>query len=338
MPATRLSDIIVPEVFFGYMDTYTKERTEIFRSGGFMRMDADLASKLAGGGRTFNVPFWKDLADDESQTANDDPNDLSTPANIGTGRDICRRQFRTKSWSTMNLTSDLAGDDPMQAILRRVNMYWERQFQSVLVNTLRGVFEDNIANYSGDMVYDIATDSASAITAAEKVSAEAILEAKQTMGDAANDLVTLVMHSVVFTELQKQNLIDYLPDSQGVVNFPTYLGYRVVIDDGCPAVAGTNRTTYWTFLMGRDAIGWAEVPPANMPVETDTVPAAGAGSGAEILYTRRQYALHPYGIKWTDSSVAGEFPTFAELRTASNWDRVYEERKQIPMALLQTNG
>jgi hypothetical protein len=28
----------------------------------------------------------------------------------------------------------------------------------------------------------------------------------------------------------------------------------------------------------------------------------------------------------------------AELRLAANWDRVYPERKQIPLALLITNG
>jgi hypothetical protein len=48
--------------------------------------------------------------------------------------------------------------------------------------------------------------------------------------------------------------------------------------------------------------------------------------------------MHPYGIKWTDTSVGGEFPTVAELRLAANWDRVYPERKQIPLALLITNG
>jgi hypothetical protein len=60
--------------------------------------------------------------------------------------------------------------------------------------------------------------------------------------------------------------------------------------------------------------------------------------GAETIYTRRQFAIHPYGIKFTDASVGGEFPTNAELRLAANWDRVYAERKQIPMADLITNG
>ena len=56
-------------------------------------------------------------------------------------------------------------------------------------------------------------------------------------------------------------------------------------------------------------------PPAK-PVETDNVPAAGDGAGVESLWTRRQFMIHPYGIKWTDTSVAGEFPSNAELRLA----------------------
>ena len=72
MAVTRLSDAIVPEVFFNYMLKKTETKSNIFQSG-VMRKDADLAKKLAGGGRTFNVPFWKDLDDTESNVASDDP-------------------------------------------------------------------------------------------------------------------------------------------------------------------------------------------------------------------------------------------------------------------------
>ena len=80
------------------------------------------------------------------------------------------------------------------------------------------------------------------------------------MGDASDVLDTIFMHSVVYTNLAKQNLIDFIPDSEGKVRFPTYLGYQVVKDDGCPAVAGTNRPMYHTYLVGKNAIGWAESP------------------------------------------------------------------------------
>lgn len=145
------------------------------------------------------------------------------------------------------------------------------------------------------------------------------------------------MHSVVYTRLQKQQLITFIPPARGEVKIPTYLDYEVIVSDTCAAVAGTNRTNYSTYLVGRGAFAWAEVPPPQ-PVEVERIPAQGRGQGVDQLWTRRQYAMHPYGIKFTNTTVTDESPTNSELALAVNWDRVYAERKQIAMAELVTNG
>ena len=336
MAVVRLSDVIVPEVFFSYMAKDTTDLTEIFRSG-ILRSDGEVAAKLGGGGRTFNVPFWNDLDNTEAGIASDNPAVASTPGVVTASRDICRRQVRTRSWSTADLSGVLAGSDPMTRILSRVTAYWDRQFQSYLVKTLTGLFADNSANDSSDMINDIGTDSAAAVTSAELIPAEAIIDTAYTMGDNASVLKTLIVHPTVMKRLKKLNLIDFIPDSEGRIAFERYLGYLVVEDDGVYTVTGTNRTEYWSYLVGPGALAWAEVPVAT-PVEVERDPEKGNGMGVETLYTRRQFVMHPYGIKWTDTTVGGEFPSNAELATAGNWDRVYAERKQIPIAALVTNG
>lgn len=336
MSTVRLSDVVVPEMFSGYMTKDTMQKMAFYQTG-VMRADADLASKLAGGGITFQVPFWKDLDDSESDTASDDPDSHSTPSALTTGKDQARRQVRTKSWSTMNLTQELAGSDPMQRIVNRTGDYWSRQFDDIALASVRGVFADNIANDSGDMVKDISIDTAGTPAASNLFNAEAVMDTAQTMGDAKEALKLIVMHSVVSTRLDKLDLIDFRPDSTGKIMVPYYQGFRVHVSDRSTVIVGSNQTMYHTYLFGNDAIGWAESPVAK-PVETDSEPSAGDGMGMEILYTRRQVAIHPYGVKWTETSVGGLFPTNAELRLAANWDRVYSERKQIPMALLISNG
>lgn len=336
MAVTRISDVIVPEVFLPYMMKETKTKSAIFQSG-ILRSDPSLSGFLSGGGRTTNVPFWKDLADTESNVANDNPASDATPEKLTSGKDVAARQVRTQGWSSARLAAELAGDDPMRAIGSRVSAYWVRQFQKILVASLHGVYLDNNTNDSGDMVNDIGSDSSSAVTDAELVSAEAIIDTRQTMGDAMSDLRTLIMHSVVYSRLSKQNLIDFIPNSDGKVTFPTYLGYNVIVDDGVKTIAGSNRTKYVTYLLGADAIAFNEVPPMKA-VAVDNDESAANGMGVDELWTRRQFIMHPYGIKWTDSSVAGEFPTNTELATAANWDRVYAERKQIPVAFMLTNG
>lgn len=336
METTRLSDVIVPEVFNDYMVKDTRQVMAFYQTG-VLRADEDLGSKLAGGGRTFNVPFWRDLDDEESDTASDDPDSHATPGKITAGKDVAIRQVRTRGWSTANLTAELAGDDPMARISSRAGAYWGRQFDDIAIASARGVFADNIANDAGDMVLDVSTDAAGAPSADELFTTENVMDAAQTMGDAKRDLKLIVMHSVVHTRLSKNDLIDFRPDSESKGWVEYFQEYRVHVSDRVPAIAGANRVRYHTYLFGADVFGWAERDVAK-PVEVDPDPSAGDGMGVETLWTRRQFAMHPYGIKFTDTNVSGEFPTNAELRLAENWDRVYPERKQIPMALLITNG
>lgn len=338
MAAVRLADVVVPEVFGGYMQRATKERSTIFQSGILMPVP-QISNFLRAGGRIINMPFFKDLSDTGSDVGSDDPDIYSVPEKIATGRDQAIRQVRTKSWSAARLVADLAGSDPMRAIANRVGDWWLREFQTILIASLYGVYLDNVANDAGDMVRNIGTDVNSTPGAAELVSADAILDAKQTMGDAAEDLAVIIMHSVVYTRLQKQNLIDFIPDARGEVQFPTYLGYRVVVSDKVKTVAGAYRTYYFTYLIGREAIGWDEQPLAESPsVEIDREPLQASGVGVDILITRRQFVLHPLGVKFTDSYCAGLFPSNTELALAANWDRVVVERKQISIAYLITNG
>lgn len=336
MATVRLSDAVEPTIFNNYMSVNTTQKSAFYGAGVF-RNDADLASKLAGGGRTFNVPFWRDLDDSEPDAASDDPNSYATPSKLSSGTDIARRIIWTKGWSTARLVAELAGSDPMKRIGERVGAYWGRRMDDAAIAMLRGVFADNITNDGGDMVVDISSDSASAITAAERISAGAVMDAAQTMGDLKSELSLLVMHSVVNTRLAKNDLITFRPDSSGRLTIPTYLGFDVLVSDKVPAIAGTNRIRYWNFLIGRNALGWAESP-VDKPVEVESEPSAADGMGTETLWTRRQFAMNIYGVKWTDASVGGDFPTLAELRLAANYDRIYSERKQIPIALLITNG
>jgi hypothetical protein len=335
----RLSDVVVPSVFQRYMFQDTKVKTGIFTSG-ILRADPSLNSFLAGGGLTINIPFWKDLDSTSPGIANDDETSVAVPGKVSTGTDVAIRNIRTRGWGAARLTAELAGEDPMARIRARVSNYWNRMFQQHLISVLIGVFADNAANAAGDMRNVIGTDVAGAPTDSQYISAEAILDTKQTMGDAGDDLGLLIMHSVCYTRLQKANLIDFIPDSEGRVNFPTYLGYRIVVDDGVRVVQGTTnsaRYLYSTYLVSEGAIAWGEAPVA-VPVEIYNRPDQGNGMGVETMWTRRQYILHPYGLKWTDASRAGNFPTDAENQAAANWTRVYAERKQVGLAELVTNG
>ncbi len=335
---TRISDIIVPDIFTPYVQQITEEKSRIIQSG-LMGSSPILSSLLAGGGLTFNVPGWKDLDNDSENVSTDDPDTLSTPKKIGTAMEIAVRMNRNQSWSSMDLAAQLAGDDPMEAIANRVGAYWARRLQAAAIAVVKGVFADNAAAPSGsehtqnDMIYDIKGSSYSA--GVTDFSAEAFVDCALTMGDSMEDLVAMAVHSVVYARMQKNNLIDFIPDARGEINIPTFLGREVIVDDGMPIVSSG---VYETWLFGRGALQFgASVPP--VPTEVARVEAAGNGSGQDVLHNRVQWCIHPVGHKYAGTPANGgpsNAATSNNLADAGSWQRVYAERKMIKLAKLVT--
>lgn len=344
MALTQITDVVVPSRFTPYMQLLSTERSAFVQSG-VAQLDPEFDELLAGGGRTFNLPFYNDLTDNEARVSGDavadvqvrpfpNPGNDSTPDKITTGQEVAIRHSRNRSWSSADLTGQLSGDDPQAAIASRVAAFWTRQYQRYTIASIQGVIADNIANDSGDMVLDISTNST--VSDANRFSAEAFLDAVQTMGDAGEDLVAVAVHSIVYRRMQKLNLIDFIPDSEGRVNIPTFLGRRVIVDDGMPTFLSGSNPTFSCYLFGAGALALAVGSP-KVPTEVQREPAAGNGGGQEVLYSRQEVLLHPRGFAWTSASMVGQSPTNAELATAANWNRVFS-RKLVRLAELRVNS
>ena len=307
---TKISDVIVPEIFTPYIIEKTAEKSRILTSG-IAVANPKLNQLVTGGGTTLQMPYWKDLTGDDEVLSD---NVALTPGKIDAGKDIAALLLRGKAWGANELSGALAGDDPMQAIANRVADYWARQEQKILVSVLTGVFAAaSMANH----VKDASTQA---------ISGSLVLDAKQLLGDSADQLQAIMMHSAVFTELQKQNLIQYTTTSDGKIAFATYLGYQIIVDDGMPVeTVGEGASAYkvyTTYLFARGAIGRGEGTPVSLtPTETDRDSLAGE----DILIHRRALVLHPFGIKWKGTP-AGVTPTNTELATGTNWERVYEDK------------
>lgn len=345
-PTTRIEDIIVPEVFGPYVQKLTMELSNVIASGIVAR-SGDLDNKLAGGGLTFTAPRFRDLDNDAERISTDTsvpfdhpdanlPSGVArppTPHKIGTFQEVAVRINRNQSWSSTDLAADLAGAQPMVAIGGRVAAYWTRRLQLLLINTMKGILADNIANDSNDYMFDVSGSSFS--EGVTNFTAESVLDAQQTMGDAQASLAGIMMHSVVYNRAKKNNLIDFIPDSNGVVNIPTFLGLRVVVDDGLTPAAGHVYDS-WLFRSGAFSFG---VGNPGTPVETDRKPGGGNGGGQDVLYSRVQWCLHPEGHAFeltSSTGLADGGPTDAQLRSAATWNRAYPERKMVPLAVLRT--
>ena len=351
-PTTRISDLIVPEVFTGYTQTLTEEKSRLVQSGLLVR-DSLIDTLLGGGGLTFNIPSFNDLDNDPERISTDTsvpfagpygaaaanvtlPAGQAFPPNplkITSKREIAVRLNRNNSWSSSNLAAILAGVDPMAAIAARVSAYWTRRLQAAFISTWNGVIADNVANDAGDYVNNIS--GASFSDGVTNFSAEALLDTAQTMGDSQDDLTVIVVHSVVYNRMMKNNLIDFIPDARGEINIATFLGREVIVDDGMPRTG----SVYDTWLFGAGASLYGNVAPPNA-TETERKPGAGNGGGQDVLYNRVQWCIHPTGHAYIgtpdDGGPANTGTAGDDLDEAASWDRRYPERKQIKFARMVT--
>jgi hypothetical protein len=342
MALVQVADVVVPSIFTKYVQQKTEEKSRLIQSGALAR-DAAIDALLAGGGLTFNVPSWKDLTNDAENVSTDtaydyDGGDNSAPKYVGTSQEVAVRLSRNQSWSSSDLAAALAGSDPMMSIADNVAGYWARRLQANFIATITGVFADNAAAPSGsehtqnDMTNDVS--GASYTAGVTDFSAEAFLDAALTMGDSQEDLGLVMVHSVVYNRMQKNNLIDFIPDSNGQINIPTFLGRRVIVDDGMPKSGAVYNT--WIFGAGAVRLG---VSTPKVPTEVERNPNAGNGGGQETLYSRVEWAIHPVGMKYAGTAPSGG-PSVAStsnnLAHAGSWMRVFPERKQLKIARLIT--
>ena len=308
---TKISDVIVPEIFTEYVRAKSLEKNALIASG-IMVQNEDINSFLAGGGTTMNIPRWDMISGEDELLSDTTP---LTPGSNKASKQVAVKLLRGKAWSTNELAGVLAGSDPMGAIASQVVDFWATKNQATLLKTLNGAFTGPLKTTH---VLDRSTEVISPINT---------LDTKQLLGDAAGKIVGVMMHSATKTALQKQNLIESIPNARGEIEFQAYLGYRIIEDDSMPINSGV----YSTYFFTAGAIGYGNAVPEGMTgTETDR----DSLQGDDYLINRQCLCMHPSGLSWIGTS-ADETPSNAELATGTNWKLSYENPKEIGLLCLK---
>ncbi len=336
MAKTAVADIIIPTEFENYAIERTAELAA-FGQCGIIESAPEFDEIAAGGGREVKMPFWKDLT--ATRQLLSDSGSLAVNK-ITSDQDIARIHNDAQVWSVNHLAKVVSGDDPMQAIVDLVAGYWARTDEGLLVSSLKGLFA------SGSMAANllaIHSETVAGQSAATRLNGSTFIDACLKLGDRADRLTAVAMHSATEAALRKLDLIDFIPDSEGKAMLRTFQGRRVVMDDTLPVRAGTtDGQVHTTYLFGPGAFakgsarlesaplqggfGSEGVEIARVPLDSDTV-----------LINRRRYVLHPRGVKFTGASVAGDSPTNAELELGANWSRVWEAKNVRIVAVTHNN-
>jgi len=338
MAITTIGDIVTGNeaVIASYQTQEPVEKTAFFESG-VLTSTPQMAEIANGPSNIGNVPFWKPIdASIEPNYSNDVYEDIAVPRSISTGEMQARVAYLNEGFGQADLTVELTTKNPLESIAGRLDNFWQRQAQRRLIATAVGIYNDNVG--ATDAYH---TQNDMVVTAAGGWDVGAYIDTTATMGDALNGLGTVAMHTFVYNQLRKQNLIDFVPDSEQKTQIPFYQGSRVVFEDGMPVFGAGNARQFLTIVFGAGAIGYGAGSPKT-PLEYERVAARANGGGVETLWSRKTWLLHPFGYSFTSNTITGNgtettarSASWSDLALATNWNRIMD-RKQVPLAFLVT--
>lgn len=306
--ATVLNDMIVPEVFNPYLIEETTKKSRFINSG---IATSDPSVTLSDGGKTIQVPFFKDI--DEDDEVLEDGGVGLTVNKIDTAKSVAVVHARGTAYGASDLAKAFSGADPIGAIAGKLGEVWARKMQKLALASLEGVFKL-------DAMADSVLDQSSAV-----LTAEMMADASFLLGDNYDKIQCVAMHSAVLNKLKKLELVDWVQPSDLTLGFYTYMEKRVIVDDSIAASSGV----YPIYFFGNGAFSYNENA-AMAKVETER----DAQKGFDNIYSRRFFTMHPRGMQWLGASVAGDTPTNAELALKANW-ALAADRKNVAIGLLK---
>lgn len=315
-----------PEVFTDMMQEVDYWKTPIIASG-IVQQDPSIMNLIGERGNVATIPIYKPLNAYESgmEALNNDGKTNNTPVEIKGDKQTCMLIQRMKAFQAKDFTKELTAADPLTLIRNKIAGYYSQVWEAELMNIASAVL--GVAGLS-DHVLDLAAESKS-------IEAGTIYDAEQAaLGDMADGLGLIVMHSAIYKEYKKMDLVDF--DKYVVeglitkeITLPTIAGKHVLVTDNFTK----NGSTYLTYLFGEGAFLSCDKDNYENQYCTNYDPESSAG--VEKFYTKQGKVLHPNGLSLAVDNIAAESPTKTELGTAANWSLKYNT-KNVKMGLIKS--
>lgn len=325
-----------PEVFGEYMTEQPTWNDAILASG-ILVQDNTIMDLIGTRGNVATIPFYTPIDAEDSPALNNDGKTDNTPVEISGKKQTCMLIQRMKAWKAQDFTKELTGADPMTHVANSVAGFYRQVRTKDLMSTIGAVL-----SLTGlkDHVTDIASSTTTA-TDANKIDATSLIYAQQkALGDAADNMGLLIMHSMIYARYKALGLVDYNKYTvnnalEKDVELPTINGFIPVVTDRYTVDASGSLPVYNTYMVGTGAILTCDKTNYENPYYTDYDPESKAG--VEKLYTKQGYVLHPNGISINTAKISEESPTNAELAASASWSLVYNH-KNIRMGVIKSNG
>jgi len=333
-----------PQAFGRYMETIPRVRLNELRRSRALQPNSEIrnAFQASTGVQYATLPMYGRL---DGEPVNYDGATNIVAQNTTTYERSVVVVGRANAWVERDFSEDITGGAGfMSNVARQVADYWEDIDQDTLIAILTGMFSMTGAGnlpFVTNHTLDISADTD------PTVQPETLNNAiQQASGDNKSVYSIVIMHSVIATSLENQQLLKYMvgTDANGIqraLPIATWNGRIVLIDDGMPTEVVSGDTKYTTFVLGVGAFDYEDIG-AETPISMSRDEAANGGQ--TYLWSRQRKVFAPYGIGFTKAAMVTASPTKAELATGTNWALVsdgngkYIPHKSIPIARIISLG
>ena len=329
------------EVFGKYLEKMPRVKQNALLKAGILRGRPDLKTVLVdqSGGNYISVPMTGLIG---GTPLNYDGNTDITATNLETFLQSMIVVGRAKAWQEKDFSQDVTGHDFMADIAAQVADYWDDVDQTTLLAILTGIFGVSTNNFASDHTLDITGETVKTVGAAT------LNNAIRKAAGANKDIFTVaIMHSVVATNLENLQLLEYMKYNDGAgiqkdMSLATWNGRTVLVDDDVPVDTSGTDPVYTTYILGAGAFDFCDCG-ARVPNEIHRDPTTKGGQ--EMLITRQRKLFAPRGFSFVQPSTAIVSPTDVQLATAARWTVVkdtagtgYFDSKAMPFARILSEG
>ena len=330
--ATRIADLITPEIFTPYVAEQTTQLDSFLQSGIVAPMEQLNATE--DGGDYVNIPFFKANLEGAFEVLKD--NKSLTPGKIDADKQVGVVLRRGRAFEVRDLAAIVSGSDPMAAIGNKLAAYIAHQRQIDLLACLKGVFGgmdelktdvDTEAAFN-ELAKNIGSNATCPILGPKQVA-----DARALLGEQGDKLTTVVMHSRVYYSLVERRAIDFvytkagagsaeatagsIAQSFGDVSVPTFMGLRVVVSDDVDVDSTSSPARFGTYFFTEGAVGSGTTFALRTERDRDIL------AKSDAMSFDLHYTYHPIGASWKSSS-GGANPDPVELAKVGNWEKVYK--------------
>ena len=329
------------EVFGKYLETVPRVKQNALLRAGILRPRNELRAMLTDqtGGNYISLPMTGRIG---GTALNYDGATNITATALETFLQSMIVVGRAKAWEEKDFSFDITGHDFMADIAAQVANYWDDVDQATLLAILAGMFGVTTNSFAANHTLDLTSATKKTVDA---TSLNAVVQ--KAAGANKNIFTVAIMHSVVATNLENQQLLEYFKgtDANGMqrsTNMATWNGRTVLVDDDVPVdTTGTN-PVYTTYILGTGAFDYCDVG-AKVPSEIYRDPTTVGGK--DMLITRQRKLFAPKGFSFVQPSTAIISPSDAQLATAARWSPVkdsagtgYYDNKAMPFARILSEG